>query len=228
MALSASSLREVVKPEKLAEYQRGLTGLCDDKYNPVGDRWFPRECCAKHAKYDKRVPGLFKTEYEGDETIGLCSKTYIVSKTIPSKATSVLMVAINLVRKAKGQKPKRLQCPVRTTTQCKFSSKGVSKRRIKNPLNIFKSVLRTGKPASGHNKGFRVRNNGIYSYNQTRCGFSYFYCKRRVLNDGIHTVPLDITLCPKKTREDNRQEEQEEEVGLIDRLTEKDLLNMLN
>ena len=22
------------------------------------------------------------------------------------------------------------------------------------------------------------------------------YCKRKVLNDGIHTVPLDITLCP--------------------------------
>jgi hypothetical protein len=29
MALSASSLREIVKPEKIADYQRGLTGLCD-------------------------------------------------------------------------------------------------------------------------------------------------------------------------------------------------------
>ncbi|XP_053380961.1 uncharacterized protein LOC128549018 [Mercenaria mercenaria] len=70
MAISASSLQEVVKSEKLAEYRHGLTGLCDDKYNPVGDRWFPRECCDKHAKYDKRVPGLFKTEYEGEEMIG--------------------------------------------------------------------------------------------------------------------------------------------------------------
>lgn len=188
MALSASSLREVVKPEQLEEYQRGLTGLCDDKYNPVGDRWFLRECCAKHAKYDKRVPGLFKTEYEGDEMIGLCSKTYIVAQN---------------------------------DEEYKFSSKGVAKRRVKEPLRIFKSVLKTGKPASGYNKGFRARNNAVYSYNQTRCGFSYFYCKRRVLEDGIHTVPLDIVLCPVKNKT-------EPEIDLLDALTEEELLNMLN
>lgn len=42
--------------------------------------WFPRTCCAKHAKYDKSTAGLFKLEYQGDEMIGLCSKTYIVRK----------------------------------------------------------------------------------------------------------------------------------------------------
>ena len=183
----------------MSEFQNGLTGLCDDKYNPAGDRWLPRECCEKHTKFDKRVPGLFKTEYEGEQMIGLCSKTYIVSKTVPSKASSAIKTASTLLRKAKGLKRQRFRRPL-NTIECKFSSKGLSKRLVKDPLNIFKSVLRTGKAASGHNKGFRARNNGIYSYEQTRCGFSYFYCKRRVLHDGIHTVPLDIVLCPKKTK----------------------------
>ncbi len=88
--------------------------------------------------------------------------------------------------------------------ECKFSSKGVSKRLVKDPLKIFKGVLRTGKAAAGRNKGFRVRNNGIYTYEQTRCGFSYFYCKRRVLDDGIHTVPLDLVMCPVRKKPLNR------------------------
>lgn len=86
-------------------------------------------------------------------------------------------------------------------TKCKFSSKGVSKRLVKNPLRIFKRVLRTRKAASGLNKGFRARGNGIYSYQQSRCGFSYLYCKRRVLDDGVHTVPLSVTLCPSKGKQ---------------------------
>lgn len=200
MALSSSSLREVVKTERKDEYQRGLTELCDDRYNTVGDRWFPRECCAKHAKYDKRVPGLFKTEYEGDEMIGLCSKTYVVSRTVVSNKTSVVMTAARLIKKAQKRRlPKRLR-PMKYT-ECKFSSKGVSKRLVKNPLRIFKRVLRTRKAASGLNKGFRARGNGIYSYQQSRCGFSYLYCKRRVLDDGVHTVPLSVTLCPSKGKQ---------------------------
>ena len=137
MALSAPCLKEVIKPEKLADYQCGLTGLCNDQYNSVGDRWLPRECFKTHAKYDKRVLGLLKTEYEGEQMIGLRSKTYIVSKTITSKATSALMTASRLTRKARKLRPKRLQYSARTTLECKFSSKGVSERLLKKPLNIF-------------------------------------------------------------------------------------------
>jgi hypothetical protein len=38
-------------------------------------------------------------------------------------------------------------------------------------------------------------------------GFSYFYCKRRVLDDGVCTVPLDLELCPIK-KESMDEEEQ--------------------
>ena len=41
-------------------------------------------------------------------------------------------------------------------------------------------------------QGFRVVNNSMYTYEQVRDGFSYFYSKRKVLDDGVTTIPLDI------------------------------------
>ena len=69
------------------------------------------------------------------------------------------------------------------------------------PLATFRRVLETKKPGSGTNRGFRARNNTIYTYQQERSGFSYFYCKRKVLADGRTTVPLDLELCATKDTE---------------------------
>ena len=38
--------------------------------------FFPRTCCSKQIKHDKREPGLFKEEFRCTEGICLCSKTY--------------------------------------------------------------------------------------------------------------------------------------------------------
>jgi hypothetical protein len=38
--------------------------------------WLPRDDTPEHAAYDKRTPGLFKTEFTGDGMIALCSKTF--------------------------------------------------------------------------------------------------------------------------------------------------------
>ena len=40
------------------------------------NKWFPRTNTNKNKAYDKRKPGLFKIEYEGDGMVALCSKTY--------------------------------------------------------------------------------------------------------------------------------------------------------
>lgn len=48
--------------------------------------------------------------------------------------------------------------------------------------------------------GFKLYNNQICTYRQVRNGFSYFYCKRKVLSDGVSTEPLDIELCPVKSK----------------------------
>jgi hypothetical protein len=84
--------------------------------------------------------------------------------------------------------------------KCKFSSKGLSKNRIKDPLQLFKSVLENKVSSSSKNLGFVSKNNSVFTYEQTRAGFSYFYVKRRVLEDGISTEPLDITLEPIKSK----------------------------
>ena len=64
MALSAGSVEEVIKPEMQQHYQM-------EKKN-----WFPRTDTPQLAAYDKRTPGLIKTEFAGDGMIALCSKTY--------------------------------------------------------------------------------------------------------------------------------------------------------
>ncbi|KXJ22829.1 Zinc finger and SCAN domain-containing protein 22 [Exaiptasia diaphana] len=64
IALSGRSIESLVKEEMREEFE-------EDKCN-----WFPRTDTAEHRAYDKRTPGLFKVEWEGQGIIGLCSKTY--------------------------------------------------------------------------------------------------------------------------------------------------------
>jgi hypothetical protein len=195
MALSGPTFVSVVKHEMKDSYQRALTECCKDDVDP---QWLPRTCCTKHAKYDKRTPGLFKLEYEGDVMIGLCSKTYIIQKikTVPTSNTR--MTAFRLLRRAKNLPVKRLVHRPRQVRVVKFISKGITKRRVKAPMTTFRHVLSTQRVGQGTLKGFRDRNNGISTYQPKRNGFSYIYCKRRVLDDGVSTVPLDLGLCPIK------------------------------
>ena len=85
---------------------------------------------------------------------------------------------------------------LRHSDQIKISAKGLNKGRLQDPMQVFKAVLTHGESASAVNRGFRAKNNSIYTYEQERRAITYFYCKRRVLDDGIHTCPLSITLCP--------------------------------
>ena len=64
MALSATSLEEVIKPDMQQRFQM-------EKKN-----WFPCTDTPEHAAYDKRTPVLFKTEFTGYGMIALCSTTY--------------------------------------------------------------------------------------------------------------------------------------------------------
>ena len=203
MALSGSDLASVINPQMRDTYQRTLTGCC---YDDVDPEWFPRSCCSKHAKYDKRTPGLFKIEYEGEVMIGLCSKTYIVQRSKVVHTSSTKMTAFKLLRRSKKLPVKRLAHRPRLVREVKFSSKGITKRRVKAPMTTFRHVFNTQRVGQGTLKGFRARNNGISTYEQYRNGFSYFYCKRRVLDDGVSTVPLDLELTPVR-KEEAREEE---------------------
>ena len=179
MAISGSCLDEVIKPDMRNKYERGLKGFCtDDQIEAETNfHWFPRTCCSKHAKFDKRTPGLFKLEYQGNELIGLCSKIYIVRKSKMLKPSFARLASYNLLRKSFKLKRKRCHYSQKPVHEYQFSSKGISKRSVKAPMTSFRRVFKTHKAHGARNRRFRVRHNHIYTYTQKRRGFSYFYCK---------------------------------------------------
>ena len=73
----------------------------------------------------------------------------------------------------------------------KYSSKGVS-RAFKLTREHYLDVLKTKKSSIQVNKGFIMKYNQIYTYEMKKSGLSYFYCKRKLLDDGISTTYLDI------------------------------------
>ena len=80
---------------------------------------------------------------------------------------------------------------VKSDSSVKFSCKGISKKDIdKNTVyDLYLNVLKTRKIESGVNTGIRLINNQMSTYQQTRAGFTYFYYKRKVLDDGVSTAP---------------------------------------
>ena len=87
-ALAKPTLDECVRPQLLLPYYRHydewfLTLACAKHKNAfVATKATKQECvmdeCCKAAhEYDKRTPGKFKIEFQGDGIIALCSKTYI-------------------------------------------------------------------------------------------------------------------------------------------------------
>ena len=166
ITLSDRSLRAVVKPELLCEFDMSLNQHCSAEYeykptleNP--NKYLQRICCGKHTKEDARTPGLFKIECQGEGIVALCSKTYCV----------------------KSDKPK-------------FSCKGINKASLYTDTvyNLYKNVLFSKISASAVNHGIRMLNNRMVSYEQKRYGFRYAYWKRKLQDDGVSTLPLDIWL----------------------------------
>ena len=76
-------------------------------------------------------------------------------------------------------------------TKEKYSSKGVS-RKLLLTREEYMDVLNTKKSHHVVNKGFMLKNQIMHSYELQKVGLSYFYGKRKVLEDGYSTTYLDI------------------------------------
>ena len=72
----------------------------------------------------------------------------------------------------------------------KLSTKGMSKRQNEINWNRFKSAL-NGSKDMATNRGFRMRDGNMVTYEQEKLGLSAYYDKRWVLPDGIHTEPIE-------------------------------------
>ena len=112
-------------------------------------------------KWSGRTPGLFKKEFEGERMIALCSKCYYAE------------------HQTDNQEVKK-----------KLSSKGMSKRQNEINWQRFKAALEGSKDMAT-NRGFRMRDGNMVTYEQEKLGLSAYYDKRWVLPDGIHTEPIE-------------------------------------
>ena len=78
-----------------------------------------------------------------------------------------------------------------TGGEAKMSSKGVNKRQNELRWERYERALE-GSRDMATNRGFRMRNDSMYTYEQRKLGLSAYYDKRWVLEDGIHTEPIEL------------------------------------
>ena len=72
----------------------------------------------------------------------------------------------------------------------KYSSKGIS-HQVQLNYEQFKAVLSQEQINQQTNKGFRVKNDAVYTYQVKKSGLVHQYVKRKLLSDGISTTYLD-------------------------------------
>ena len=79
------------------------------------------------------------------------------------------------------------------TNSSKFSMKGIQKGQFtENPMALYEATLNTKTSHSATNRGLKRKFATVCQYEQDKTALSYFYGKRKVLNDGTTTIPLDI------------------------------------
>ncbi|KAJ8311947.1 hypothetical protein KUTeg_010500 [Tegillarca granosa] len=100
------------------------------------------------------------------------------------------------------------------TGKVKYSLKGANKTVI-DPSGKFRAALEIRESATVENRGIRLHENQLHTYTQTKYAFTYFYCKRKVLSDGIHTVPFDLTLTPIGQNKNKNLDDDDDDTYLI-------------
>ena len=160
LALAEKELEDCVRPEMRAEWRKLRSKECAGKFTAVAvASFFPRTYCVKHKQHDKREPGLYKEEFRCTEMLCLCNKTYC--------------------------------CYDVTSNKLSFSSKGLNKSVLEQsgegPLEKYRRVLNEKVNVISNNRGLRTNNHSVATYEQIKKNLSYFYPKRIVEIDGIHT-----------------------------------------
>lgn len=74
----------------------------------------------------------------------------------------------------------------------KYSAKGVNRRQNDLTEEVYKHVLFKQEIKMCTNKGFQRKNEGVYTYVQTKKGLNYFYGKRIVCPDHVTTLPTPL------------------------------------
>ena len=87
-------------------------------------------------------------------------------------------------------------CYDNKTDKFKFRSRGLNKRSLEDsgdrPMSKYRRVLAEAINLTSTNRGFRTINHMSATYEQTKKGLIYFYPKRQVQDNGIHTKPMNL------------------------------------
>ena len=165
LALSEKELYDCIREESKVEWEWMRTEDCKYEFTAnAATNFFPRICCSKHKKHDKREPGLFKEEFRCTEMLCLCSKTYSCYESKSNK----YKISNNGLNK-------------RALRDCGDGPMA----KYRKVMDEFNNVIAT-------NRGYRTVHNSVATYEQTKKGLSYFYPKRIVYADGIDTRPLNL------------------------------------
>ena len=164
-AVSEENLEDTIRPEKRNELESKRSRDWTDSFTAnATSNFFPRTCCTAHKKRDKREPGLIKKEFRCSEMLCLCSKIYC-------------------------------SCD-RKSNKYKFICKGLNNRTLEDcgdgPMSKYRQVLEEAVNVTSTNRSPRKMKHSVATYEQTKKGLSYFYPKRPVEENGIHTKPLDL------------------------------------
>lgn len=175
MALCGDNFESLVKPEMREEFEK-------DKHN-----WFLRTDTDENKRYDNREPGLFKLEYVGKGIWALGPKTYkLLGFDGKTKMSCKGIQKANNEEKL-GYDTYGKVCM--NNIEHKVVNRGF---RILNQKQISNEYDDVKEKYINNNKDETNMNRHIYMYETTKTGLTGKYDKRRVLNDRISTVPLDI------------------------------------
>ena len=163
-ALAHDKFEEAIKPELKEKFE------ADKKSWLAWDKWSNRE------------PGLFKLEKEGTRAIALCSKCYYIDSEDVGKAPKISAKGMNkkqngLVWKEWDEENKVAQQQAKLEQEFRWA-------RYEKALEGYKDTAT--------NRGFRMHNGSMFTYEQHKLGLSAYYDKRWVLEDGIHTEPIEF------------------------------------
>ena len=89
LALSEKELYDCIREESKAEWNLLRTEDCKDVFTAnATTNFFPRTCCTKHIKHDKREPGLSKRSFVVRKGCVCAAKPILVMTPIPTNTNS--------------------------------------------------------------------------------------------------------------------------------------------
>jgi G:T-mismatch repair DNA endonuclease (very short patch repair protein) len=166
LALSTPSLKEAIRPHLRQQFYK------------VYDQWFPSEACDNHRNDFINSNGSVKVD------CAECRNRNLYDKRTPGLFKFEFQGSAMIALCSKTY--------ICFGSYDKTSAKGLSKTHNKLTKDKYARVLDTKQSGGGTNKSFKTMPTGVYTYEQHRNSLSFFYIKRRVLDDNVTTVPLSI------------------------------------